>query len=215
MTMKVLRCFISHALGRLYNGARAMINRAQFTGLQTQRRAYKVVYSYYTQKELIKCCHELTEKEKEINKLREGQDDIVQETLCYKKEITKLSSDCEKRDNEIAKESLRISVDLLPSLECGICKSTLTQPYATEPLTSRLPCGHMYCGLCIHDWMTLRTGEQSGSSRHTARKSYPECRSLIKPKPVPAYAMKGILVHLNAEGIIDFQPETKLDFDDL
>ncbi|KIJ49715.1 hypothetical protein M422DRAFT_44585 [Sphaerobolus stellatus SS14] len=126
----------------------------------------------------------------------------------YRKEVKILQAEVEllcETSKLISNEALG---ELLPALECGICKNTLEQPYA-------LPCGHVYCGSCIHKWMTPSHEEVPGGGREQSWKSCLQCCSLIRPAPVPAFMLKDILLHLAHKGIILPQRESRYNFTDL
>ncbi|RPB12061.1 hypothetical protein P167DRAFT_536191 [Morchella conica CCBAS932] len=64
---------------------------------------------------------------------------------------------------------------LQKSLTCVICLEMLFEPYT-------LQCGHVFCYTCVLDWL---------GQAH--KMTCPECRSVVKVQPAPAYLIKDMI----------------------
>eukprot|EP00873_Tetraselmis_striata_P034562 jgi/Tetstr1/454826/TSEL_041706.t1 len=63
------------------------------------------------------------------------------------------------------------------SLECVVCREWMVGPH------SLVPCGHMFCGNCIHEW----------TMHHPHNPSCPSCRSTISAPPVKCLPVDNII----------------------
>ncbi|KAH0605045.1 uncharacterized protein H6S33_005027 [Morchella sextelata] len=64
---------------------------------------------------------------------------------------------------------------LQKSLTCVICLEMLFEPYT-------LQCGHVFCYTCMLDWLD-----------QAHKMTCPECRSIVKVQPAPAYLIKDMI----------------------
>lgn len=66
--------------------------------------------------------------------------------------------------------------DLRSSITCKVCFRLLYEPFT-------IACGHTYCYSCLNEWF---------DRNEDRRKTCPDCRSIVKQAPAPAYTIKGI-----------------------
>lgn len=63
------------------------------------------------------------------------------------------------------------------SLECVVCREWMIGPH------SLVPCGHMFCGNCIYEWM----------EHHPHNPSCPSCRAKVSAPPVRCLPVENII----------------------
>ncbi|KAK5112905.1 hypothetical protein LTR62_003727 [Meristemomyces frigidus] len=79
--------------------------------------------------------------------------------------------------HKTALKSLHSDIDAMRTLiTCQICQKFMYEPYS-------IACGHTYCYSCLSQWLG-----------NNAKKTCPDCRTVIRQQPTPSYALRELVL---------------------
>jgi len=96
---------------------------------------------------------------------------------------------------------------MVSSLMCQICLDLLYKPFALSP------CGHVSCYGCLVNWFNV--GQQPDAGRTFSEKTCPQCRAVVRGRPIEAWNVKDMVAAVVNSGLTqDFPQPVEVHLDD-